>query len=120
MIAILIILAVLFVVGVYLASGYEYDGIGLALAGVCGIILFFALSILPLNYYGTKGQIVEYQAIKTSIEDARQGNISEIERAALATKIITTNQWVASSQYWNKTIFDIYIPDEVEQLELLK
>jgi hypothetical protein len=85
-----------------------------------GFALFAALLVWPLNYYGTKEEIAEYHAIKATMQEARRGNTSEIERAALTNKIIETNQWVVNAQYWNKTIFDIYIPDEVEQLELLK
>lgn len=90
------------------------------ISAASGVFLFFALVMWPVSYYGTKSGIVQYHALVETIEQSRQSEISDIERAALTIKIFEANMQIASCQYWNKTIFDIYIPDEVMELKMLK
>ena len=121
MIIILIILGMLTIGGIWLDRvSCKYDAIGFVAAMLCGVLLAAALIMLPLNYYNTIADIQEYKAFKETVEEARKTNISEIERAAILQDIAKWNQYTANAKYWNKSIFDIYIPDEVENLEMLK
>lgn len=117
---ILTILLVMVIGGVYLMSKTRFDGIGFVLTIISGAILTLALILLPASYYSTKSDIQEYYSIKQTINEARQNNISEVERAALTQKIVEVNQWLTSTKYWNNSIFDIYYPDEIEDLKPLK
>lgn len=113
----LIILGVLLIGGIVLANvSYDFDMVGGITAIIAGVLLLIALIMLPLSYYGIEGEIQEYKSVVKSLEDARERN-NDFENAALQQKIIDTNRWLASHQYWNNTIFDIYIPDEVAQLK---
>jgi len=88
---------------------------------------------LPIgsSYICQKSFPAEYNAIKTTIENARPTHLYrsnpvsgfDIERAALANKIIEINQYLASVKYWNSCaygIFDWAYPDEVVKLPMLK
>jgi hypothetical protein len=99
---------------------YCFDIGWFVLALISGCILFIALVIFPINHIEARSFIIQYYAAKETINQSRQAEISDIERATLTNTITTINAEIANYQYWNKTIFDIYIPDEVMELELLK
>jgi len=65
-----------------------------------------------------RGEIVRFREAAASIERARSGSWGE--RAALQHKIIEANQWLAERQYWNRVLLDLWIPDEVDDLEMIK
>jgi uncharacterized membrane protein len=99
----------------------DMDNFGWVMAGAAsGVPLFLMILVLWLNPAMVRGKIAEYHAVKATIARAREVNISELERAALTQKIIEVNAEIASAQYYNRHGFDIYIPDEVEDLEYLK
>jgi hypothetical protein len=98
----------------------RYCYIGVTATGFGGVALFIQLMCWPAYYYNDISSIQQYHAAKQTIAQARTTNTSELERAALTTKIIEVNSWLANAKYWNDSIFDIYIPDEVEELEPLK
>jgi ATP/ADP translocase len=120
MIILTIILTVLTVVGICMANSYNFDVLGAIIACFAGVFLLIEVIVWPLCYYSTKGEIQQYYSVKQTIEDARDRDIDSIERAALTQKIIEANNWLAGNQYWNTTIFDKAIPDEIETLKPLK
>ena len=113
-------LAGLMVAGLYLAEGHKYDILGAVMATVCGMVLVGALFVMPVQYYVEVSNIQTYHATKVTVESSREQDAAYIERAALTQKIIDVNAWLGRVQYWNQTIFDPYIPDEVMELEPLK
>ena len=86
------------------------------------IFLFIALICIPISLYEAKTNIEQYKQTKITIEEQRNNKeISELERASLLTEIIKQNEGLISYQRNNDTfMFGIYIPDEVDSLELLK
>ena len=117
---VLLVLAGLMVAGLYLAEGHKYDIPGTLMALVCGMVLVGALIVMPVQYYVEVSNIQAYHATKATVAISREQDMAYIERAALTQKIIDTNTWLARVQYWDQTIFDPYIPDEVMELESLK
>lgn len=118
---IFIISALLLIAGIICLNKNDMSLTGTLLITIGGFGLAVALITLPVINSSVKSEIREYYAIQSTVEVARNSeSISDIERAALTTKIIEANQWVVTQQYWNGTIFDIWIPDEVMELELLK
>jgi hypothetical protein len=80
-----------------------------------GISLFGCLLFFPIAYYDTKENIASFNATKKTVEVARShGNI--LENAALQTKIIECNNWLAGSVYYKSTIWGLWIPSEVLSL----
>ena len=86
-----------------------------------GILVFcvslITLLIVPLSY---KGQVKKFEAFKQTISTARIEDISEIERAAILSKVAEWNEWVAETKYYNGTLFDLWIPDEAADLSPIR
>ena len=87
---------------------------------IVGLFWVVVMIALFLNPYSVKGEIAQYEAVKTSIENARATDITDIERVALTQKIIETNKWLAQVQYDNQNLWAVFIPDEVDALEPLR
>ncbi|MBA1335871.1 MAG: hypothetical protein HPY66_1689 [Firmicutes bacterium] len=118
---ILLSLVLLIVAGYIIAQKQLWGGdVGFFTVVIGGATLFMALVFWPVSYYSNMAHIQEYSAIKRTIEEARISDLSEVERAALTTTIISVNETLAGARYWNDTVFDIYIPDEFANLEPLK
>ena len=103
---------------------------------VVGGLLFIALILWPVTYYSEKANIQAFKSVQQTIETARQQGETyvgpafglpcagehgaRIESAAFQMKIADVNMWLVKMQYWNETIFDIFIPDEVMALQPIK
>ena len=114
----LIVAVIVVLVGVVL---YQYDRVesGTVFIIIGGFVLVLVLIFVFLNPLFVKGEIREFETIRRTVAVAREtGN--ELEKAAIQHKIIDGNQWLAGLVYWNETVFDIFIPDEVMQLKPLK
>jgi hypothetical protein len=77
-----------------------------------------ALIAFPVVYMDNKAGIREFQITQKTVENLRVND--NIESAALNIKIIECNQWLIRTQYYNHTIFDPYIPDAVDSLQIIK
>jgi len=97
-------------------DGYQSGGLIVVLSLV---FLFVAILVMYINYYTTISNIQQYYATKKTIEVARERN-NDFENAALQQNIIKTNEWLAGDKYWNKSTFDVAIPDEVDSLKFLE
>lgn len=119
---IVLIVAVMLVIGIVLAMNKNYDTsvLGTVIVG-CSLVFAIIIAItLPLSRMSYKGSIEEYKAIKYTIEESRKKENNEAERVSLSKQIMDTNMFIERSKRYNKTIFDIWIPDEVEDLKMLK
>lgn len=116
-------LVVMVVVGLFVKSGAVWgsgmDFAGDALVFFGGFFLVVAAIMLPLNHLGIKAEIQEYESVRQTAAMAREGG-ETWELAAYQQKVAEMNQWRAGIQYWNGTIFDIWVPDEVEDLEPIR
>ena len=112
---ILLILLVLFVACFFYTYWYDSD---LAFVGsvFSGVILFVALIALPVNRMAVQAKIAGFHALGATAITAREAD-SGMEMAAYQMKVAEANQWLAGIKYWNGTMFDIWTPDEVEDLE---
>lgn len=115
-------LTLILILGIVLKRklSWRYDWIGIALTMLSGILLGTALFMLLVNHYSGKEGIEKYYALKETIEISRKNKATDIERASLVKEIAECNKDLASFRYYNDTIFDIFIPDELAQLPNLK
>jgi len=110
---------VVILIGILFLNYFEWEFFGGLLIMIGGMVLCIVLIAGYLVPLETRGEIVRFEATRQTIKIAREtGN--ELEKAAVQHKIIECNNWLASKVYWNQTIFDIFIPDEVMQLKPLK
>ena len=134
-------LTVIFVFGVGLMCTSR-DGnagmVGVILAVISGIFLIICLIVLVVNPIEVKGDISKFLATKATIEKARKINYKRIdglsdiktidiqevativENAVIQHKVIESNQWLAKQQYYNSTIFGLWIPNDVDKLEPIR
>ena len=81
-----------------------------------GIVLSFVVFFNGIVYSNTLTQIVEFKAAKQTIESMRSSS-DNLERIAAYSKIAEWNSWLASTQYWDDSIWvDSFYPDAVREL----
>jgi hypothetical protein len=95
------------------------EGIGVILIffGIVGIVTI-AIS-LPLIHSSIKSEILQFEETKATYEWAREQSV-DLEIAAIQLNIAEYNRWLKNKQYWNDTIFGIFIPDRVMELKPIK
>jgi membrane-associated phospholipid phosphatase len=93
---------------------YRFDPYGeggsWAVAGAIlfGIALLLMAVTVPLNRMQWHARMAQAEAVR----DSRQGG-EAIEGAAWRAKVAEVNAMLAGGRYYNSTVFDIWIPDEV-------
>lgn len=116
-----IIAGLALVISFVLALFFEdFAEIGILISVIALLVLTVSFFVLWINHETASGKIAQYEIIKETIEVSRKNEISDIERATLTQKIIEVNQDIAGYKHWNETSWDIYIPDELTELEYLK
>ena len=117
---ILIIITLLVFIAGYLLYNYkeyDYEISGVFTMIFSGFILILMVVSIPINRMETKAEIKQFKSIQLTIQKARKNNNDKIENAAFQMKIADNNSWLAGISYWNTTVFDIWIPDEIENLK---
>ena len=117
---ILITLAALLIISLLLYAFTDFEAAGFAFSVTFGVILFAALISIPVSRAEDGATIASHYALEETLSTSRMENLSEIERAAILTKIAEHNQLLASARYFNDTILDIWIADELAELPFLK
>lgn len=112
---ILIIATIMVHAGIIIAWMMDDGIIGIPVATIGGIILIISLITIPITHYQVHGEIHSFEATKSTVDRARATG-RKIEDAAMQLKIIEQNQRLASTQYYNGTIWDIWIPDAIDEL----
>ncbi len=86
-----------------------------------GLLLITALTI-PINRIDCRQDMRYYEALKETIKESRSiADVSHgVERAAIITEVVKMNAWLKDAQYWNNTLFGIWVPDTVDALQPLK
>lgn len=119
---ILLGLVVMLVIGIALLVCFEDftvgDVMGIIFTAMGGILFLVAMIMFPVTHLGVNSEIQQFKSVELSITQARTK--LDIESAAIYVKIIDANKWLANKKYWNGTLFDIWIPDEIEDLKPLK
>ena len=93
--------------------------------GIVGCILVCLLVIIviliPIERMDTNASIAMFEATRSALWTARcNDDISELESVSIQQQVIEQNKWLASEQYYNHTLFDIWIPDAIDKLEPIK
>lgn len=112
-----IVLAIAIIVGIILQLEWLTDVAGAIISTCSGIALFFVLLFWGITYVSTVADIQTYYAVKETVKESRNAEIIPLERAALTNSIIEINSWLKRTQFWNSTILNQAIPDEVMKLK---
>lgn len=119
---ILLICVLLILIGIVIfrsSNRISTTGIGEGLIFFGGITLAISLIIIPMHHMSTHSQIVKFNSLEDTIENARN-NEMYFETVSMQRRIAKKNEWLSTQKYWNDSVFDIWIPDEVEKLEPLE
>ncbi len=126
MIPLLVLAAIVVIGGIIWWIGCHSDDPGSMLIPVGGLVtvasgvflLIVGVSILS-DRYTFRVKVAERDAFIATIA-TRKDTFTEMERAALLIRVAEWNQWLACTQYENKTWGDWSIPDEVDHMEPIK
>lgn len=88
-------------------------GLSILFGAIITVSLVVAFS---LNYYNCKAEILAFQETRLTYEKASANGDNIVE----AFQAVESNRWLRKQQYWNETIFDIAIPDEIMKWEVIK
>ena len=119
---ILISLMLLIVLGIFLLrkdNEWNTGVVGAILIAFPSVILIIALILLIINPMEVKSNINKFLVTGVTIEIARKAGV-DVENAAIQHKIIESNQWLVKEQYYNSTIFGLWIPDEIDNLKPIR
>lgn len=115
-----VVMVVSFIVAfVLFIKDYETE-VPIGIAFISAAVLVIGLIFIPISINGDRNKVAEYNATKQTIEYARSNDVSDVEQAALITKIIEVNNGLAKAKLWNETTWGIYWLDEYANLEPLK
>lgn len=97
----------------------EWETFFMAICIVSIAILFVGIIGLPIKHFDINSEIAQYKAVQMTLTASRE-DLKPIERISVTLKIIELNEKFAKYRYFNRTIFGLWIPDEVDSLYLLK
>jgi hypothetical protein len=98
----------------------EFSGtnfVAMMAALTSGLLLSMALIFLPLEHMGAHARIQEIQAIQQTADRARLHGGRALESAAFQVKVAEANAWIAKKQYYRQTVFALWVPAVVDDLE---
>lgn len=84
------------------------------------IVLMFSLVGFLVTYYTVTPWIEEYHALQDTVDVARETDEIDLERAAIMTKVAEMNMELKKHQYWAQTIFNVYYPSKIMELEPIR
>lgn len=107
------ILITILILGIVAFRINEIAGIFLTTTGV--VLLVMSAATIPIERMATLAGIEQFKATQKTYEVARNKNV-DLEKAAIQLDVAEQNRWLAGKKYWNATVFDIWIHDEIETL----
>ena len=119
---ILVVLGIVLTVGIVLwVKDFKFctEMLGMIITLFSAIFMVIALMGLIFQPLETRRFLQQYEMIRIENEWARSEG-DKIERMALRTQINTLNADLVELQYWNETVFDIFIPDDVMTTKLIR
>ena len=86
---------------------------------IVSIVIFISgISTIPISRMEYQANIREYAALETTLQEMRKKE--SIENTAIQLKVAECNQWLARSKYWNNSVWDLWIPNEIENINPIK
>lgn len=113
------VLSGLILIGLEFYNEYYISIAGLTLY-VSVFILCLSLIILPITRFTVKANIQGYHSLVETLNNVNTDELEDVEKALIRENVIQVNTWLNRVKYFNNTIFDWFIPDEVLDLEPIK
>ena len=90
--------------------------LGMLMTCIVGGLLVSGLIFIPVQRMSVQAGIARFQETR-AVAGCMRGNGDTWESAAFQEKVADMNGWMREMQYYNATVFDLWIPDEVDSLE---
>jgi len=100
------------------AKNYNQRDTASALFYTAFILICFCFVSISIMSFHTESKCLQFKASEITIELARQKE--NYDRIGVIDIINENNRWLVSMQYYNRNGFDLWIPDEIEDLKFLK
>jgi uncharacterized membrane protein len=128
MLGLVIFVACVGLIAVGVSVMMRCDAIGETNGVTAGFFLMImpaiAIIIMSVIFIGARVDVAttacQIEATRETIAESRKGEVGELERAAVLSKMIEYNAWLADKRYWNSGTWDYWIPDSVMTIEPLK
>jgi len=98
---------------------YGNEDVWTILLAVSMTTLVLLFVVWPVVYFKEISNIEDFKAKKEVVENFGFSKYN-IERATIAQLAANENGWLRRKKYWNDGFWDIFIPDEVMELEYIK
>lgn len=120
----ILIMLVLFVLGTISAFGAKNSWFGwYDFWGIFSISFYVLVVIILVGmgwiWFQTKNDIAEFKGLQETVVLMRKAD-NKFEKVSVIRDVAKYNSWLKSIQYWNHTIIDPAIPDEVDALKLIR
>jgi len=115
----LFLLLVLCIIIGSISDSQDVQDVWFVITLVVTICIIGGVIAIPLKHMEYKSNINKFISVQSTLDTARL-NGDTINDATLQLSIVDSNKWLASAQYYNNTVFDIWIPDEVMELKPIK
>lgn len=88
---------------------------------ICGIVCAFIFGLSALiNPPQVHAQMREFEALKATVESAEARGINYMD-IGVTNEVITMNRWLVNQQYYNTLwLSGLFIPDEIDSLEIIQ
>jgi hypothetical protein len=96
----------------------RHDDLSVVIIIIGVFLTFVVVTGMTLSLVNRNGEIVRLKASIATVEQCLE-NDEHITNAALSVKIAEINEWIACGQYYNQ-YFDLFWPDEIDEMELIK
>ena len=100
-------------------SSGDWDFLGGLLAVLSAVAFVIALLTVLANRMEVHSGIARFHSVRATAEAAEQSD-DPLEGAAWRLKVAESNEWLASQQYLNGTLIDLWVPDSVMELEPIR
>lgn len=87
------------------------------MVGCFGVVV--SLITIPLNRLGNLSRIEKIKAVQITLASGREIE-KNYESISFQLKISDYNEWLASAKFYNQTVFDIWIIDEIDSIDFIK
>ena len=111
-------------IGLFLVNKFNecswQSTLGVIMTIFFGIVTTIGITTLFACRYQTKASIVKFESFRETLEKQRADNPNLLERATIAKEIIDHNGWLAEEKFYNNGPFDIWIHDDIKNVEPIK
>jgi hypothetical protein len=118
-----LVILIISVLAIVLVDPWEYEvvrGISWVTGVISFLIALFLLIGIPIRRYDVRHDIARLEAFRETVNNSRHRDLKDIERFAFLKEVAAWNEKLAGCKFDNQNDWDLWIPDEIENVEPIK